>query len=95
MVSDYNISIGLGIVPYQYLYDANQVISNIYDPVLDVSDKKISFDTRVMPRPVPDCRRRRGAMRRHPWIARLRESVLPRLLAHATDKVIGEVACNL
>mgnify|MGYP001157304551 CR=1 FL=1 len=45
LVSDYNISIGLGIVPYQYLYDANQVISNIYDPVLDVSDKKISFDT--------------------------------------------------
>lgn len=43
-VADYNISLGLGLVPYQYLYNANDVISNSYDPVLDVSDKKTTFD---------------------------------------------------
>jgi len=48
---DYSMSLGLGLVPYQYLYDANQVnpntpgtLDNPYDPVLDVSDKTISFD---------------------------------------------------
>ena len=40
----YNMSLGLGLTPYQYLYNSEQVNSNIYDPVLDVSDKKTSFD---------------------------------------------------
>ena len=40
----YNISLGLGLVPYQYLYNADKVTSNLYDPALDVSDKKTSFD---------------------------------------------------
>lgn len=42
---DYNISLGLGLVPYQYLYDANMVVGNSYDPILDLSQKKTSFDT--------------------------------------------------
>ena len=43
-VLDYNISLGLGLVPYQYLYNASEVSSNIYDPILDISEKKTSFD---------------------------------------------------
>ena len=31
----YNMSLGLGLTPYQYLYNSEQVNSNIYDPVLD------------------------------------------------------------
>ena len=43
-VLDYNISLGLGLVPYQYLYNASEVTSNLYDPILDISEKKTSFD---------------------------------------------------
>ena len=43
--SDYNMSLGLGLVPYQYLYDANQVVfNNPEDATLDLSQKSMSFD---------------------------------------------------
>jgi len=41
---DYSMSLGLGLIPYQYLYNSELVTSNIFDPILDVSDKKTSFD---------------------------------------------------
>ena len=52
LIADYNLSLGLGVVPYQYLYDANQVNHNmegnlqgdIYDPALDASEKKTNVD---------------------------------------------------
>jgi len=45
LFSGYNMSLGLGLVPYQYLYDANQVIFNDPDDsVLELSEKVISFD---------------------------------------------------
>jgi len=51
LLLDYTMSLGLGLLPYQYLYDANQVnpntpgsINDPYDPVLDVSDKVIGVD---------------------------------------------------
>tara|TARA_B100000427_G_C15448112_1_gene568302 strand:+ start:292 stop:1206 length:915 start_codon:yes stop_codon:yes gene_type:complete len=42
--SDYSISLGLGLIPYQYLYNGEEVTGNIPDPTLDVSEKKTSFD---------------------------------------------------
>ena len=45
---DYNMSLGLGLVPYQYLYDANQVVFNDpEDATLDLSQKSTSFDVNV------------------------------------------------
>ena len=52
LISDYNLSLGLGLVPYQYLYNADQVNhnmegnlnGNIYDPALDNSEKKTNLD---------------------------------------------------
>tara|TARA_Y100000994_G_C15704121_1_gene446613 strand:+ start:13954 stop:14949 length:996 start_codon:yes stop_codon:yes gene_type:complete len=47
LILDYSLSLGLGLVPYQYLYDANQVNPNSpqpFDPALDISDKSTSFD---------------------------------------------------
>ena len=41
---DYNISFGLGLIPYQYLFNANNTDGNFADPALDISEKKISFD---------------------------------------------------
>ena len=42
---DYNMSLGVGLVPYQYLYDSNQVIFNDpEDATLDLSQKSTSFD---------------------------------------------------
>lgn len=42
---DYNMSLGLGLVPYQYLYDSNKVtFNNPEDMTLDLSQKSISFD---------------------------------------------------
>ena len=51
LLLDYTMSLGIGLVPYQYLYDSNLVnpntpgsINNPFDPVLDVSDKVMGFD---------------------------------------------------
>ena len=44
---DYSISLGIGLVPYQYLFDSNKVNTNSpqpFDPALDVSDKSTTFD---------------------------------------------------
>ena len=42
---DYNMSLGLGLLPYQYFYDPNQVVFNdSNDPTLELSDKSTSFD---------------------------------------------------
>jgi len=42
---DYNMSLGLGLVPYQYLYDSGQVTFNDpSDETLGVSEKATSFD---------------------------------------------------
>ena len=54
-VYDYNISFGLGLVPYQFLYDATQnILSNgtfnineQSDPTLINSEKKTSFDANL------------------------------------------------
>ena len=42
--SDYNISLGLGLTPYQYLFNSDKVTGNLPDPTLDISEKKTSFD---------------------------------------------------
>ena len=53
LISDYNLSLGLGLVPYQYLYNADLVNHNMegnlnsdlqYDPALDNSEKKTNLD---------------------------------------------------
>ena len=41
---NYNMSLGLGLVPYQYLYNSDMVTSNMFDPTLDISEKKTSVD---------------------------------------------------
>lgn len=53
LIADYSLSLGLGLVPYQYFYDANQIynsddetfIINIQsDPALISSEKKTNLD---------------------------------------------------
>tara|TARA_B100001142_G_scaffold324770_1_gene377084 strand:+ start:4527 stop:5477 length:951 start_codon:yes stop_codon:yes gene_type:complete len=42
---DYNMSLGLGLFPYQYFYDASEVeFNDPNDNTLDLSDKATSFD---------------------------------------------------